>query len=113
MSDMINICRDLQDQGKDIFQIRGCYSGLGHKLSNQTGIFIDKNDPDPTKVSQLIFRTCGYEKEGTCVIRFALEYLQQVRDGLFMTRVCNGIMVNHQIEACLEAVSSMSNIQEK
>lgn len=116
MSEMINLCRDLQDQGKDIFQIRGCYSGLGHKLSNQTGsngVFIDKNDPDPTKVSQLIFRTCGYEKEATCVTRFALEYLQQVRDGLFMSRVCNGIMVNHQIEACLEAVSSMSNIQEK
>jgi hypothetical protein len=115
INDLINNCRALQDNNVDIFQIRGCYSGLGHKLSFQSGKnkFIDKNDPDPTKVSQLIYRTCGYEKESTCVIRFALEYLQQVRDGLFMTRVCNGILVDYQIEACLEAVNSMVNIQEK
>ena len=115
MDDMINNCKNLQDENRDIFQIRGCYSGLGHKLSFQSGKnkSIDKNDPDPTKVSQVIYRTCGYEKESKCVERFALEYLQQVRDGLFMTRVCNGILVDHQIEACLEAVNSMSNIQEK
>ena len=115
MDDMINNCKNLQDGNGDIFQIRGCYSGLGHKLSFHSGEnkSIDKNDPDPTKVSQVIYRTCGYEKESKCVERFALEYLQQVRDGLFMTRVCNGILVDYQIEACLEAVNSMSNIQEK
>jgi hypothetical protein len=115
LDDMINKCRELQDQNRDIFQIRGCYSGLGHKLSSQTGDnnIIDSSEKDPTKISKVIYRTCGYEKESKCVIRFALEYLQQVRDGLFMTRVCNGVVVEHQIKDCLVAVSSMSGIQEK
>ena len=115
INDMINKCRDLQDNNSDIFLIRGCYSGLGHKLSFQRGknSVIEESESDPNKVSEHIYRTCGYEKETFCVDRFALEYLQQVRDGLFMTRVCNGILVEYQIKACLETVNSMSNIQEK
>lgn len=115
INDLINNCKNLQDNNTDIFVIRGCYSGLGHKLSSQSGKhkLLDEDNSDPGKVSQLIYRTCGYEKESTCVSRFALEYLQQVRDGLFMTRVCNGILVDYQIETCLVAVNSMSNIQEK